>query len=83
MKAADQSILNLLSTPRRLELTPSNVARNVDISRVYSSERLSKLEEYGLVQVDKKEGSHPYYSITERGEAFLNNELRPEQLEEK
>ena len=81
MKAADQSILQLFAPPKKLELTPSNVARNVGLSRGYTSERLSTLEEHGLVQADR-EGGHPYYSTTKRGEAFLEGELTVEELED-
>jgi len=80
MKAADQSILQLLAPPKKLELTPSNVARNVGLSRGYTSERLGILEDHGLVQADREEG-HPYFSITERGEAFLEGELSVSELE--
>jgi len=80
MKAADQSILQLLAPPKKLELTPSNVARNVGLSRGYTSERLSTLEEHGLVQADREQG-HPYYSISERGQAFLDGELTVDELE--
>lgn len=81
MKAADQSILRLLSPPKQLELTPSNVARNAGLSRGYTSERLRELAEHDLVDVDETGGSHPYYRITSRGEKVLDGELRPEQLE--
>ncbi len=67
MKAADQSILQLLGPPKTLELTPSNVARNVGLSRGYTSERLGVLVEHKLVERDTGEGSHPYYSISENG----------------
>ncbi len=81
MKAADQSILQLLAPPKMLELTPSNVARNVGLSRGYTSERLSTLEEHGLVEADR-EGGHPYYSITDRGQAFLDGNLSLKELED-
>lgn len=80
MKAADQSILQLLAPPKKLELTPSNVARNVGLSRGYTSERLTTLEEHGLVEADREAG-HPYYSITKRGQDFLGGELTVEELE--
>jgi DNA-binding transcriptional ArsR family regulator len=83
MKAADQSILQLIGPPRRLELTPSNIARNTGLSRGYTSERLSTLVEHGLADVDEASGSHPYYSITERGEDVLEGSVDPTELESK
>lgn len=82
MKAADQSILQLLGPPKSLELTPSNIARNTGLSRGYTSERLSELVDHDLVEVDADEGSHPYYSITEKGEDLLEGEIKPEKLNE-
>ncbi|MFC6973444.1 hypothetical protein ACFQL1_19915 [Halomicroarcula sp. GCM10025709] len=81
MKAADQSILTVLGPPKALELTPSNIARNAGFSRGYTSGRLNELCKRGLVTVDESGGSHPYYSITERGVKVLNAELSPDQLE--
>jgi DNA-binding HxlR family transcriptional regulator len=82
MKAADQSILQLLGPPKSLELTPSNIARNTGLSRGYTSERLSELVDRGLVEVDAGEGSHPYYSLTEKGEDLLEGQIKPEGLED-
>jgi predicted transcriptional regulator len=82
MKAADQSILTVLSPPKPLELTPSNIARNAGFSRGYTSGRLKELCERGLVTVDESGGSHPYYSITERGIDVLNAQIPPEDLSE-
>lgn len=81
MKAADQSVLQLLGPPKTLELTPSNIARNTGLSRGYTSERLSELVDHGLVSVEAEEGTHPYYSITSKGEDFLEGNLKPEDLE--
>jgi predicted transcriptional regulator len=81
MKAADQSILQLLGPPKSLELTPSNIARNTGLSRGYTSERLSELVDHGLVQVDSGEGSHPYYNISDKGADLLEGQIEPEDLE--
>jgi len=83
MKAADQSILQLLGPPKTLELTPSNVARNVGLSRGYTSERLGVLVDHELLERDTGEGSHPYYSITEKGEALLKGEIDIEEIDAK
>ncbi|MFC6954763.1 winged helix-turn-helix domain-containing protein [Halorubellus litoreus] len=80
MKAADQSILQLLGSPRKLELTPSNIARNTGLSRGYTSERLSALVKHGLVEVDEESGSHPYYAITKLGEDVLEGSVDPTEL---
>ena len=82
MKAADQSILQLLGPPKALALTPSNIARNTGLSRGYTSERLSVLVDRELVEVASEEGSHPYYSLTQKGEAFLSGDISPEELED-
>lgn len=82
MKAADRSIVQLLGPPKSLELTSSNIARNTGLSRGYTSNRLSVLVDHGLVEVDEQEGSHPFYSLSDRGRQFLEGELEPEDLEE-
>ena len=80
MKAADQAIIQLLGPPKRLELTPSNIARNTGLSRGYTSSRLSELTDNGLVEVDGEDGSHPFYSLSEQGELFLKGEIDPKDL---
>jgi len=82
MKAADQSILQLLGPPKTLELTPSNIARNTGLSRGYTSERLGELVDHKLVEVDEGEGSHPYYSISQKGKDLLEGRIEPEDIEE-
>lgn len=82
MKAADQSILQILGGPQKLELTTGVIARNTGLNASYTSERLSVLVDKGLVNKDDQEGAYPYYSISERGEKALSNELKPEDLNE-
>jgi len=82
MKAADQSILQLLSPPKALELTAGNIARNTGLSRGYTSERLQVLVEHELIEVEDEEGSYPFYSITDRGRAYLSGELDADDLED-
>ncbi|MFP8957156.1 winged helix-turn-helix domain-containing protein [Natrialbaceae archaeon A-CW3] len=81
MKAADQAILQLLGSPKPLELTAGNIARNTGLSRGYTSGRLSVLVDHGLVEVDEEEGSHPFYSLSEKGKAYLAGELEADDLE--
>lgn len=81
MKAADQAILQLLGPPRRLELTPGNIARNTGLSRGYTSTRLRSLVDNDLVEVDEAEGSHPFYRISDQGERFLEGDLSVKDLE--
>lgn len=80
MVAADQSILQLLGTPRKLELTTGNIARNTGLSRQHVTRRLQILVEAGLLEKDDQEGSAPYYSISDRREQFLASEISPEEL---
>ncbi|WP_394348010.1 winged helix-turn-helix domain-containing protein [Natronorubrum halophilum] len=81
MKAADQAILQLLGPPKSLELTPGNIARNTGLSRGYTSNRLGVLVDHDLVEVDEQDGSHPFYSLSDRGEQFLEGELEAADLE--
>jgi len=80
-KPGDAAILNLLCAPKPLEMTPSNIARNIDYSRGYVSERCSVLLETGLLDVDR-DGTDPYYSATELGESLVNRELSEKDLRE-
>lgn len=81
MKPADQSILQLLAPPKKIELTSSNIARNTGLERSYVSKRLRVLAERGLVDKSKEEGSHPFYSISRTGEKLLAGEIAPEDVE--
>lgn len=81
MKAADQAILQLLGPPKPLELTPSNIARNTGLSRGYTSNRLRVLVDNDLVEVDEQEGSHPFYSLSDRGEQLVEGKLDADDLE--
>lgn len=81
MKAADQSILQVLGPPKKLELTTQNIARNAGVSRPYTSERLAVLVENDLVEKVEESGSNPFYSITEKGERVLTGEISADELE--
>jgi DNA-binding IclR family transcriptional regulator len=80
MKAADQSILQILGGPQKLELTTGVIARNTGLNSSYTSERLSVLVEKGLVIKDEAEGSYPYYRISDLGEKVLAGEVKPEKI---
>jgi DNA-binding transcriptional ArsR family regulator len=80
MKAADQSILQLLGGPQRLDLTTSNIARNTGLNPSYTSERLSVLVKHDLVEKDEESGSHPFYAISDRGLKAVQGEIPPEEL---
>lgn len=77
MNQTDDRILDLLQESG-LELSPAVIAKNLDYSRSWISRRLSKLSDAGLVRVD--EGS--YYSITDRGSAYLNGAIQASELED-
>jgi len=80
MKAADQSILQLLGPPKKLSMTTSNIAKNTGLSRQHVSRRANILVENGLLEVEEEDGSHPFYSISDKGRALLKGEIEPESL---
>jgi len=81
MKAADQSILQVLGPPKKLELTTKNIAHNAGVSRPYASERLAVLVDHGLIEKIEEEGSNPFYTITEKGSKVLTGEIDADELE--
>lgn len=76
MNQTDDRILELLDESG-LELTPSVLAQNLEYSRSWVSRRTSKLRSAGLVEVNNSN----YYSITDRGRAYLTGELDAAELE--
>lgn len=74
MVPADEAILRLLAPPKKLELTPSNIARNTGYGSRHIRDRCKELVAEGLLEVDRDD-SHPYYSTTDKGERFLEGEL--------
>jgi predicted transcriptional regulator len=72
----DDRILEALDTG--LKLTPAVLAENVDKSRQHVTRRLSDLLDNGLVERPKR----GYYTITDRGQAYLSGELNPAELTE-
>lgn len=77
MNQTDDRILEALSESNMM-LTPAVLAKNLDYSRTWVSNRLQKLVDVGLV--DNPERS--YYQITEKGRKYLSGDLDAEALEE-
>jgi len=76
MNQTDDRILDLLEESG-LILSPAVMAKNLDYSRSWVSERTGRLVEARLVeQVDDG-----YYRISDRGRAYLAGELDAEELE--
>lgn len=76
MNQTDDRILELLDESG-LELSPVVISRNLDYSRSWVSQRLTKLVNVGLVEVD--EGS--YYYISEKGRDYLAGDLNADDLQ--
>jgi len=77
MNQTDDRILDLLEESG-LILSPAVMAKNLDYSRSWVSERTGKLVEAGLVeQVDDG-----YYRISDRGHAYLAGDLDADELEQ-
>ncbi|WP_436931687.1 winged helix-turn-helix domain-containing protein [Halosimplex halobium] len=75
MNQTDDRILELLEESG-LELSPVVISRNLDYSRSWVSQRLTKLSEADLVTV--ADGS--YYSITDKGRNYLDGELDADEI---
>lgn len=80
MKAVDHAILTFFGQ-HHLELTPSNVARNIDYSQSYIRTRCKLLSDHGLLNRDVS-NSDPFYSLSELGEQYLAGDLRAAELED-
>lgn len=76
MNQTDDRILELLDESG-LELSPSNLAHNLEYSRSWISRRLSKLRDVGLVVVD--EGN--FYKITDKGQDYLSGNLESDEIQ--
>jgi len=76
MNQTDDRILEALDESDMF-LTPAVLAKNLDYSRVWVSNRLQKLVDVGLIENPEKS----YYRITERGRAYLTGQLDAEELE--
>jgi len=76
MNQTDDRILALLEESE-LILSPAVMAKNLEYSRSWVSERVGKLVEAGLVeQIDDG-----YYKISDLGTAYLAGELDADELE--
>ena len=73
VKDVEKAILGLLKNAE-LELTPSNIARNTGYSGGYIRRECNRLSSLDLLEKDDT-GSNPFYSITDRGRAYLSGEL--------
>jgi predicted transcriptional regulator len=80
VKDVEKAILDILETSE-LELTPANIAKNAGYSRGYVRQECTRLESLGLLEKDDT-GSHPFYSITDEGRAYLAGDLTTEDLSE-
>lgn len=82
MTAGDDLILTVLGTEytplnRMLKLSPGCIAENIDYNNDYVGTRCRKLVNAGLLEKDGQ-----YYSISEKGLAYLAGELDVDDLEE-
>ncbi|MFC7079202.1 MarR family transcriptional regulator [Halorussus caseinilyticus] len=82
MTAGDDLILTVLGSQfdplnKELQLSPGCIAVNIDYNNDYVGTRCRKLVEAGLLE---KEGQ--YYSISEKGRAYLAGELDASELED-
>lgn len=74
---ADDRILEMLGESG-WTLSPAVIAINSGYSGDYIRDRLCALEQYDMVEREKR----GYYSIAERGQQYLDGELDREDLEE-
>jgi DNA-binding IclR family transcriptional regulator len=79
MVPADDAILRLLGPPKPLELRSGSIARNTGLSRRHVSSRCSSLVDRGLLEKDD-DGTHPYYSVTDLGRQYVEQQLEPDDL---
>jgi len=77
MNQTDDRILELLDESGLL-LTPAVLAKNLEYNRSWVSERISILVDAGLVENPEKS----FYTITDRGRAYLSGELDADDLED-
>ena len=79
MKPVDTAILNLLSPPKPLELTPSNIAINIDYDSGYVAKRCKDLEARGLLKSADRDG-YPAYSVTSLGEDLSDRNMSAREI---
>jgi len=74
MKPVDTAILQLLSPPKPLKLTPSNIAINIEYDPGYVAKECKKMEERRLVKVEEDDG-YPIYYTTDIGDKVADREI--------
>lgn len=80
LKPVHMAILNLLSPPKRLALTPANIAKNIEYSDGYVADQCRFLVNKGLLAVEKN--GDPFYSTTALGERVAAGDIEPGEVEE-
>jgi DNA-binding transcriptional regulator PaaX len=78
VKDVEKAVLRILEDSE-LELTPANIAKNAGYSRGYIRQECTRMESLGLLKKNDT-GSHPFYSISDKGRAYLAGELEEEEL---
>jgi len=79
VKDVEKAVLRLLDETE-LELTPSNIGRNTGYSGGYVRQECNRMAKQGLLKKDDA-GTNPFYSISDRGQAYLDGELDPDDLD--
>jgi len=72
-KDVEKAILSLLAETG-LSLTPTNIAKNTGYSSGYVRKESNRMAGEGLLQKED-EGGHPFYSITEKGQQYLDDDI--------
>lgn len=75
MNQTDDRILEVLEESG-LILSPMVIAKNLEYSRSWISERISKLENSGLIE----EVDSGYYMISDTGIAYIEGEIDPDDI---
>lgn len=78
MKPLDGAILNFLSPPKPLRLSPANIAENIEYNAGYVADRCKVLVDKGLLTAHHK--GDPFYETTEFGNRFARGEVEPDEL---
>jgi DNA-binding transcriptional ArsR family regulator len=82
MNPADEAILQLLGSPKKLELIRSEIAWNTGYGPTHVSNRVTVLVETGLLEKVVEEGSYPHYRTTTLGERYLDNKVSIQEMKE-
>lgn len=79
LNPVDMAIVQLLSPPKPLKLTPANIALNIEYNRGYVAKRCKVLVDRGLLERNDDTGE-PYYCTTEFGNRFARGEVSAQEL---